>query len=74
MKVEKYPMSIDELEKELKSMTLYPVRLSIECDVVDTRSFVDLHLKYLRSNPGNPAYLPYYERLVEYYNLLKSQK
>lgn len=56
---------LDRLEKELKEMT-FPgqVRIS-KCEVVtNVPKMIDSHIKVLRSNPGNRAFMPYYDRLM----------
>lgn len=47
------------------------IRLNGWTYVSDIKKFVSSHLGALKSNAGNRAYLPYYNRLVELYRLLK---
>lgn len=64
--------------KQLKQALLetkqrQPIRLD-KCTILnDHEKFVQSHISYLDNNSGNPAYLPYYQRLVKYYELIKKQ-
>ena len=39
--------------------------------VYEGRKFVNSHIKTLEKNKGNRTYLPYWHRLVEYYEAIK---
>lgn len=38
--------------------------------VTDPKKFIDSHVKVLEGQAGKKTYLPYYERLVNYYRLV----
>lgn len=43
------------------------------CDLIsDPKRFVESHIAYLETNTGKPGYLPYYNRLLNYYNYVRS--
>ena len=56
---------LERLEKELRATT-FPEQVRIsKCEVVtNVPQMIDSHIKVLRGNPGNRAYLPYYDRLM----------
>ena len=64
-------MKLAELEtklkeiKEFKNLNLKHGRIS------DPQKFIDLNISYLKSQSGNRRFLPYYERLLEFYLLNK---
>jgi len=48
-----------------------PIRISV-CEVaMNPRFMVQTHIVILKANPQNPAYLPYYDRLMKLYLLTK---
>lgn len=47
------------------------IRLNGWTYINDIKKFVSSHLDALKGNTGNRTYLPYYNRLVELYRLLK---
>jgi len=50
-----------------------PIRFD-QCSVItDQKKFVDSHLSILRANSGNKSAMPYYDRLLKYYYLIKNQ-
>jgi len=64
-------MKLDILEaklkeiKEFKNLNLSHGRIS------DPQKFIDLNISYLKAQSGNRRYLPYYDRLLEFYLLNK---
>jgi hypothetical protein len=61
-------MKLAELEQALQGITEYKV-LNFHFGKIDQPSkFIETHLNFLRSNPKNRRYLPYYTRLLEFYN------
>jgi len=38
--------------------------------IIHAPTFVESHLNYLASNPGNAIYLPYHGRLVQFHDLI----
>jgi hypothetical protein len=56
---------LDRLERELKAMT-FPEQVRIsKCEVVtNVPQMIDSNIKTLRGNPGNRAFMPYYDRLL----------
>lgn len=45
-------------------------QLSVCGKVIDPKLFVESHIAILKNNSGNPRYLPYYDRLLAYYNIM----
>ncbi len=52
-------MHISEIERIIKSQ----VRISKHEQIVDFDKFKDGHLNFLKGNPKNKTYMPYYDRL-----------
>jgi hypothetical protein len=65
-------MKIDELEKALNKLVLRPLLLDRGQYINDPKKFVNGHLETLKFNSGNKHYMPYYDRLLKYYHLLKN--
>jgi hypothetical protein len=64
MKLAELEIKIKEI-KEFKNLNLKHGRIS------DPQKFIDLNISYLKSQSGNRRFLPYYERLLEFYLLNK---
>lgn len=47
------------------------IRLSEHEVIIDPQKFVKSHLNALKGNPGNKTFLPYYDRIVKLYKILK---
>jgi len=61
-------MKLADLEQALKGIKDYKV-LKFHFGKVDQpNKFIETHLQFLRSNPKNRRYLPYYNRLLEFYH------
>jgi hypothetical protein len=39
--------------------------------ITNLKTFINTHISMLKANPGNPVYLPYYERLKKVYLITK---
>jgi hypothetical protein len=66
-------MKLNELEAFFNSIDLptEPINLNEAETITDCKKFVDSHLKYLKGQKGNRLYLPYYDRLIKLYKILK---
>ena len=64
MKLEILESKLKEI-KEFKNLNLKDGRIS------DPKKFIDLNISYLKAQSGNRRYLPYYDRLLEFYLLNK---
>jgi hypothetical protein len=64
MKLQDLETKLKEI-KEFKNLNLKDGRIS------DPKKFIDLNISYLKAQSGNRRYLPYYERLLEFYLLNK---
>ena len=64
MKLAELEIKIKEI-KEFKNLNLKHGTIS------DPQKFIDLNISYLKSQSGNRRFLPYYERLLEFYLLNK---
>jgi len=61
-------MKLAELEQALKGITDYKV-LSFHFGIIqEPNKFIETHLQFLKSNPKNRRFLPYYTRLLEFYH------
>ena len=61
-------MKLAELETALKGIKEYKVLNFHFGNIQEPNKFIETHLQFLRSNPGNRRYLPYYTRLLEFYH------
>lgn len=64
MKLEILEAKIREI-KEFKNLNLSHGKIT------NPKKFIELNISYLKSQSGNRRYLPYYERLLEFYLLNK---
>lgn len=39
--------------------------------IIDPAKFIETHIAVLKNNPGNRRVMPFYIRLVKYYNIVK---
>ena len=61
-------MKLAELEKALKGIKEYKV-LKFNFGIIqEPTKFIETHLQFLKSNPKNRVFLPYYTRLLEFYH------
>lgn len=66
-------MTILELETYFNSVELpKEMRVSNFEYIHDVKKFVESHLSYLKHNPGNKLFEPYYNRLIELKNKLEN--
>jgi len=60
-------MRLQQLNQELNKLTLKPSKIS-ECEYVSNPElFISSHVSILEANSGKKAFLPYYNRLLNYY-------
>lgn len=68
-------MTIDKIEEYFKSVDLpATIQLNEYTFLSDVRKNVDSNISYLRANPGNKRFMPYYNQLVELAMLIESEK
>jgi hypothetical protein len=64
-------MSLPDIEQFFNSVSLpKEVKLSKFETIIDVKKFVRSHLEVLKSNSGNVAYMPFYERLLKLKEIL----
>ncbi|WDF79556.1 DUF6371 domain-containing protein [Mucilaginibacter sp. KACC 22773] len=69
------PWGITEVETFFKTADLPPsVIMNRAIKVIDVRLMVGSHLEIINSNDGNPAYLPYLDRLIDLMTILKNKQ
>ena len=62
---------LDNLEQYFKEHDLPETfQLNSHTKIISSRKFVDNHIAILRANPKKILYLPYYERLELFKNML----
>lgn len=67
------PINLSEIKEFFDSRpNLEPYRSGCEL-IEDPKRFVESHIAYLETNSGKPGYLPYYNRLLNYYNYVREQ-
>ena len=64
-------MKLDILEAKLKEIKEFKNLNLTHGKITDPQKFIDLNISYLKSNSKNKRYLPYYDRLLEFYLLNK---
>lgn len=64
-------MKLDILETKLKEIKEFKNLNLTHGRITDPQKFIELNISYLKANSGNRRYLPYYERLLEFYLLNK---
>jgi len=66
-------VTLDQIEQWFKDNPPRDnVRVNRFSVVVDGEKFVKSHLAALRNNSGNKTFLPYYDRMIEYIEVLKN--
>lgn len=64
-------MKLDILEAKLKEIKEFKNLNLKHGRITDPKKFIDLNISYLKAQSGNRRYLPYYDRLLEFYLLNK---
>jgi len=64
-------MKLDILEAKLKEIKEFKNLNLSHGKITDPKKFIELNISYLKSQSGNRRFLPYYERLLEFYLLNK---
>lgn len=62
-------MQLETLIKKLDQLELKPVKLSKWEEITDPQRFVKSHTGILKANSGNRLFIPYYTRLLKYYEI-----
>lgn len=61
-------MKLADLEQALQGIKEYKV-LKFHFGIIQQPTkFIETHLQFLKSNPKNRRFLPYYNRLLEFYH------
>lgn len=69
-KMSKERPTIDELEEFFATAE---IKWLSDCERIKAANkFIKSHLEYLKSNSGNKAYMPYYDRLVKIKKILET--
>jgi len=63
---------LDELERHFKNSDIPKNQIRIDkCTVVlKPQQFIEAHIATLRGKSGNKTFMPYYERLVKFKNII----
>jgi hypothetical protein len=64
-------MKLEQLESKLKEIKEFKNLNLKDGKITDPQKFIKLNISYLKSQSGNPRYLAYYDRLLEFYLLNK---
>ena len=64
-------MKLIDLETKLKEIKEFKNLNLSHGTISDPQKFIELNISYLKSQSGNRRYLPYYDRLLEFYLLNK---
>jgi hypothetical protein len=64
-------MKLKELIEELAKISHYK-QLSFHFGtIINVDQFLSTHISYLKANTGNKRFIPYYKRLLEFYQANK---
>lgn len=67
-------MSVNDLEREFKKLSLPKTLVFNQCTtIIDVEKFIDVHITTLKANSGNKRFLPYYDRLLKVYLMIKEK-
>lgn len=69
-------MNLEQLEQALSDLPKWEaarIGRNSEQKVEEPERFVKGHLRALKSNPGNKRYLPYFNRLKQFYEAQKKE-
>ena len=64
-------MKLAELESKLKEIKEFKNLNLKDGRISDPKKFIEINISYLKAQSGNRRYLPYYDRLLEFYLLNK---
>lgn len=64
-------MKLVDLEQKLKEIEEFKNLNLKDGTITDPQKFIELNISYLKAQSGNRRYLPYYDRLLEFYLLNK---
>ncbi len=64
-------MKLQDLEQKLKEIKEFKNLNLKDGKITDPKKFIELNISYLKSQSGNRRYLPYYDRLLQFYLLNK---
>jgi hypothetical protein len=64
-------MKLEQLEQKLKEIKEFKNLNLSHGTISDPQKFIELNISYLKAQSGNRRYLPYYDRLLEFYLLNK---
>lgn len=68
-------MSLDELEVWFNHQQIpSEIKLDGITWIADVPKMIQTHIMYLRHNPGNKTFMPYYQRLMQVKHIMQSQK
>ena len=69
-------VDINFLEEFFKTAKLTDEKIKLESGayIIDQKLFVESHLNLLKANSGKKVMLPYFMRLVKFYEIIKQQK
>jgi hypothetical protein len=66
-------MRLDQLEMELKKIEIpKSIKIKSDLNIIDCQKFIDSHLTILKANSGNKRFIPYYNRLILFYEKIKN--
>ena len=64
-------MKLSDLEQKLKEIKEFKNLNLKDGRITDPQKFIDINISYLKAQSGKRRYLPYYDRLLEFYLLNK---
>jgi hypothetical protein len=65
-------LKLKDLEAFFKQATLPKQIKLVDFEVNNVESFVNECIYQLKTNSGNKSYMPYYDKLIEIYTILKT--
>lgn len=67
-------MTVKEIKEYLDSAVIPEIVELNDCTIIlNSKNFYESHIAMLERNKGNKTFLPYYDRLLKFYNIIKLQ-
>lgn len=69
-------MTLKEIKVFLETYkpTAQPINLSVCETITNQKNFIESHLSALENHKGNRRFLPYFDRLARFVEIMKTQK
>ncbi len=67
-------MTVQAIKEYLETAVIPEIVELNDCTIIlNPKNFYERHIAMLERNKGNKTFLPYYDRLLSFYNIIKLQ-